>query len=146
MRSSNYLHRSCSKNSLGPVENMEPLGILLYGYNLEHSNSIKTSLDAALDQDIIVISASNKEQSKVSEILNQPPEACFEDKETKILMFLGFSDEQIGAVLKAFPQDEGLKRPIFCGLTEQNINWSMNALIEHLLEEQRYWSQKAQER
>ena len=64
------------------------------------------------------------------------------DKEDKILLFLGFSEDQVGAVLKGFPKTGSIKRPIFCGLTEQNMNWTLDYLIEHLVEEDKYWSEQ----
>ena len=48
------------------------------------------------------------------DILRKGPEECFVEEETKILMFLGFSEVQTHMVLEGFPGNGGLKRPIFC--------------------------------
>jgi hypothetical protein len=64
----------------------------------------------------------------------------FKDETPKILLFLGFSDEYITRVLDTFSQIEGVERPIFCGLTEENSTWPINQLLSHLEEEHRYWS------
>ena len=124
---------------------MEPLGILLYGYNNQDVTFIKQSLDNSLDEELIIISGSGKEKTKISQILEEGNNTNFEDKKNKILLFLGFEDAQVSAVLNNFPRTENLKRPIFCGLTEQNINWTLEYLIEHLLEEEWYWSSKKEE-
>ena len=121
---------------------METLGVLLYGYNSEDSKAIEQSLRKITNQDIVIISGSKKEEQKVMEILDNGPEECFEDKKNKILLFLGFSEFEVGAVLKEFPKSDSLARPIFCGLTEENINWTLSYLIEHLVEEDKYWAAK----
>ena len=119
---------------------METLGVLLYGYNLEDSKAIEQSLRTITNQDIIIVSGSKKEDLKIMDILDKGPEECYEDKENKILLFLGFSDSEVGAVLKEFPKSDTLVRPIFCGLTEENINWTLEYLVEHLIEEDKYWA------
>ena len=88
-----------------------------------------------------MVSASQKTEMKVSDIL-KGPEACFEEEENKILMFLGFSEVQTHMVLEGFPGDGGLKRPIFCTLTGQNQNWPLKELIEHLVAEHRHWTEQ----
>ena len=121
---------------------MEPLGILLYGYSPEDSQAIQNLLEQIVNDKIILISGSSKEDMKVIDILEQGPTHEYIENENKIMIFLGFSEEQVGTVLNKFPKDDKLKRPIFCGLTEQNIGWTLNYLIEHLLEEDRCWKDK----
>jgi hypothetical protein len=122
---------------------MEPLGILLYGYSEDDSNMIKKSLDTLLSSDITIISGSNKESMKLIEILEKgPDDNVFINYKNKIIVFLGFNERQINIVLNDFSKVLDLKRPIFCGLTEQNINWPLSNLIEHLIEEDNYWSEK----
>jgi hypothetical protein len=50
-------------------------------------------------------------------------------------MVLGFTDEDLEATLKGFPKVEGLTRPIFCVLTQNNINWPLRELVDDLLRE-----------
>jgi hypothetical protein len=128
-----------------PVEKghiMNPLGILVYGYNEEDARFIGESLGHTLEQDIFVISASKKEDMTIGHILEKGPEDLFEDREPKIVVFLAFSKEQIDMTLREFPDREDLARPIFCGLTHHNIGWQLSHLIEHLLEEERHWKAK----
>jgi hypothetical protein len=121
---------------------MQSVGVLICGYDKEDAQSIKAFLDRTLDTNVILVSASQKADMKIIDILQKGPEDCFVDEETKILMFLGFTETQTRRVLKGFPSGEGgvVKRPIFCGLTAQNRQWLLRDLIEHLAEEHRRWS------
>jgi len=114
---------------------MQPLGIMLYGYSAGQADAIRRSFYRLFSATTIVISASGREDMKVLDILEQGPADRFEEQETRVLVFLGFTQEQIGQVLKDFPNEGGLPRPIFCTLTEQNIHWPMSRLVEHLTEE-----------
>lgn len=122
---------------------MEPVGVLISGYDRQDAGAVKTFLDKTLEADVIMVSASGKADMKVMDILQKGPEDCFVDEEPKILMFLGFSEAQTRLVLGGFPSGEGgISRPIFCGLTAQNRQWPLCELIEHLLEEHRRWRGK----
>jgi hypothetical protein len=122
---------------------MQSVGVLICGYNKEDAQAIKTFLDRTLDTYVILVSASQKEEMKIIDILQKGPEDCFADGETKIVMFLGFSEVQTHMVLEGFPSGEGgLKRPIFCSLTGQNRQWPLRELIEHVVEEHRRWTEK----
>ena len=120
---------------------MQSVGVLICGYNEEDARTIKAFLDKTLDTYVIMVSASQKADMKIIDILRTSPEECFLEEETKILMFLGFSEVQIHMVLEGFPGD-GLKRPIFCSLTAQNQHWPLSELIEHLAAEHRQWAGK----
>ena len=119
---------------------MQSLGVLICGYHQEDARTIKAFLDNALDTYVILVSASRKTDMTIIDILKKGPEECFEDEETKIMMFLGFSEVQTHMVLEGFPKSDGLKRPIFCALTDQNRHWPLRELIEHLAEEHRRWT------
>jgi len=118
------------------------VGVLLCGYHQEDARGIKAFLDKTLDTYVIMVSAAQKADMEIIDILMKRPEECFEEEETKILMFLGFSEVQTHMVLEGFPGDGGLKRPIFCSLTAQNQQWPLRELIEHLVEEHRQWTGK----
>jgi hypothetical protein len=120
---------------------MLPVGVLICGYSKEDAQTIKAFLDRTLDTYVILVSASQKAEMKIIDILQKGPEDCFADEETKILMFLGFTEVQTHMVLQDFPGGEsGVRRPIFCSLTAQNRQWPLRELIEHLVEEHRRWS------
>lgn len=120
---------------------MQSVGVLTFGYGKEDAQAIQAFLSRTLDTYVILVSASQKTDLKIIDILQKGPEDVFADEETKILMFLGFTEEQTRAVLKNFPSGEGgVRRPIFCSLTAQNRQWPLRELIEHLAEEHRRWS------
>lgn len=120
------------------------LGVMLYGYGRSHAEDIGRMLDGLLKREVAVISGSGRERDPVIDVVNGVPpagrEPAYVDGETRVLMFLGFDDEQIAAVLDAFPRDGSIPRPIFCTLTESNAGWPLSGLIEHLLEEKRAWA------
>ncbi len=120
---------------------MSMLGIMTYGYDQGSAVNTQARLSEIFGEDVALIGASKKENIWVGEILEDGPNAsAFEDGDTKIIMLLGFDDEQTRILLRDFPRKT---RPIFCGLTMENIKWELSTLIEHLLEEKRYWeSQK----
>ncbi len=118
---------------------MEPLGIMLYGYGKNQAMTIREALAAALGRDVTLISASGREGDTVESILNAEDTEVFEERETRILMFLGFSREEMSMAMDRFPGD-GVARPIFCGLTESNAGWTLEYLLEHLLEEHARWT------
>ena len=121
---------------------MASVGVLICGYNEEDARTIRAFLDKTLSTTVIMVSASQKADMKIIDILKKGPEECFDEEQTKILMFLGFSEVQGRMVLEGFPSDGGLKRPIFCSLTAQNQQWPLRELIEHLVEEHRQWTGK----
>lgn len=116
----------------------KPLGIILYGYDESAASVVQSVCAKAAGCEVALIGASEADGSTVKQILAPSFEPSFAERETKILMFINFAGEQIQAVLGAFP-DDVLSRPIFCGLTNDNINWQMGQLVEHLQEEQARW-------
>jgi hypothetical protein len=121
---------------------MQSVGVLICGYDQEDARSIKAFLDKTLETYVIMVSASRKAEMRIIDILKKGSEECFAEEETKILMFLGFSEVQIHMVLEGFPGDGGLKRPIFCSLTSQNQHRPLRELSEHLVAEHRQWTGK----
>ncbi|MEW6335316.1 MAG: DUF3783 domain-containing protein [Thermodesulfobacteriota bacterium] len=121
---------------------MQSIGVLICGYSQEDARTIKAFLDRTLDTYVRMVGATPETDRSVRDILRQGQAEHFQDEEIKILMFLGFSEVQRHMVLEAFPEDGGLKRPIFCVLTGQNQHRPLRELIGHLVEEHRRWSGK----
>ncbi len=120
---------------------MDKIGILLYGYNKSDAAAINNLLSKELKKDILLLSASGMEDRPLKEALEIRNKDHFEEKETAILVFLGFDNNEIQKALHIFPQKK-IRRPIFCGLTEKNIRWPVKKLIAHLMEEELYWKKK----
>ena len=95
---------------------MTETGILLYGYDKAHASIIRQAIVSITGSDIRLISATGKEDLAVRQIIGGG-DNIFLDGEPKVLMFVGFGDDQLGAALNGFPKDGSVQRPIFCGLT-----------------------------
>jgi len=120
---------------------MSRLGMLLYGYNEIDATKIGTFFENHFNETLTLISASGKEKEVLEQILSADSKN-FEEKETNILMFLGFTKSEIDEVMQSFKNLEGINRPIFCILTEKNLKWSFEYLISHLLEERKYFEER----
>lgn len=114
---------------------MSTIGIMLYGYGEEDATFIHESLEDVLGEEVDLISAADQEERVINEILERADSVNFEERDIKVLMVLGFTEEQLEATLKGFPKAEGLARPIFCVLTPDNSRWPLLHLIEDLLAE-----------
>ncbi|MCK5252284.1 MAG: DUF3783 domain-containing protein [Thermoplasmata archaeon] len=114
---------------------MPAIGIMLYGYGEEDAAFIHEAVEEVLGEEVDLISAAGQEEKVVAEILERADSVNFEERDIKVMMVLGFSEEQLDTTLKGFPRREGLARPIFCVLTQHNTRWPLMHLIEDLLEE-----------
>ena len=112
---------------------MADKAFLFYGFDLDDALLVANTIEEALGCEIDTISASGEENAVLGAVLDRMPDATFKDEAVRFLMFLGFSDEDISASIKAFPKIK--KRPILCTLTENNMNWTIAQLLEHLIEE-----------
>ncbi|HMA83017.1 MAG TPA: DUF3783 domain-containing protein [Candidatus Thermoplasmatota archaeon] len=115
-------------------------GILIYGYDKHDADVIYESITQTLQKPIFVTSAIDNESETINSLIDQQHQNKFEEKDTKIIMFISINNEEIQQILKVFPIK--VKRPIFCGLTKHNISWPFVDLKEHLLEERSYWEQQ----
>jgi len=125
----------------------EAAGVLIYGYNGEAALQIRLFLNAAFGFPVFLKSASGKNGETIIDILQDATDHSFADEKTKILLLLGFSEEQVRTILESLPSGAGgLERPIFCMLTEENRNWPLEQLLAHLEAERRYWADKKTDR
>ncbi len=120
----------------------ESLGMLLYGYSEHEAFVIRGEYEVLFENQVIVIGASGHDDRRVCDILSGQVQPCFSESENRVLMFLGFTDDEISLALKHFPLSQGIRRPLFCGLTENNYEWTMGVLVKHLLEEKAHWDNK----
>lgn len=120
---------------------METAGVLIYGYPGEDARRIRTFLEGVAGAPVFVTGASGQSETRIIDILQKTAESRFADEQPRIMMLLGFSGEQINAILGGFSAGlQGVERPIFCMLTKNNQNWPLKQLLEHLEEERRYWA------
>jgi len=114
--------------------------VVVYGYSEEDMNKLKGFLDNKLEINLEIISASGKENIKIADILEINEGSFFEDKEDKVLMFLDFLDEEIRYILHNF-SEINIPKPLFCVLTEHNIEWTFDKLIFDLIEERKHFEE-----
>ncbi|KYC44867.1 MAG: hypothetical protein APG12_01518 [Candidatus Methanofastidiosum methylothiophilum] len=115
--------------------------IVIYGYNKEDVNKLIIFLENKLDVKLEIISASGKESFKIADILENSESTFFEEKEEKVVMFLDFLDEEIRYLLYNF-SEINIPKPLFCVLTEHNIEWNFDKLIMDLKEERKHFEEK----
>jgi Domain of unknown function (DUF3783) len=117
---------------------MADKALLIYGLSDTDALTCKIALSDACDSSIDIISASGSEHETVRSILESPESTdkrlTYIQNENPFVMFLGFTDEEISLALKNFPALT-VSRPIFCALTENNLEWTIDMLSEHLREE-----------
>ena len=122
---------------------MADIGIMVYGFSEDEATSIKRSLEEINKEDVILISGSGRESNTVGDILEDEEYSIFEEKiDPRVVMFLGFDGPKIHASMDSFPKLNG-PRPIFCTPTENNISWTLQALLEDLMEEREYFRNRA---
>ncbi len=117
------------------TENANSLGLLLYGFSGAEAGLLKEEMKNFYESEILFLSASQRENLTVKEILNLSEHSFDEALNDRFVMFLGFDDDLIMRFIKSFPAK--MKRPIFCGLTSSNIEWKISYLMDHLIEEKR---------
>lgn len=119
---------------------MADYALLFYGYEEDDAVKINEKLKESLECDLDMFSASASSNPIVKNIITENEKSEFEKLQNCFLMFLGFENDMISKVLSTFPKD--VKRPLFCGATENNVDWNVNYLMEHLLEEQKEMEEK----
>lgn len=112
---------------------MDDKAFLFYGFNLNDALLIRDTISETLGTEIDTISATGEEASTIEDVLDRMSDGNFLNAPVRFLMFLGFSDEEISASIKAFPRVQN--RPILCTLTEKNMKWTVSYLLNHLIEE-----------
>ena len=119
-------------------EDTMPYGLMLYGFKAEDAGRIIECIAPKLNGELIAISAAGLEKQRVQDIIGSGGSKNFFVSETKIMMFMGFNQNEVQMVLEDFG-DFGVERPIFCALTPHNYTWILSDMISHLQEEHRQW-------
>ena len=111
------------------------LAIMIYGYDGEQAEVIKEGLSKAMGGPVDVIGADGRTGDTVFAVIDDGPGGVFESRDDQLCMFLGFDRDKMHEAIIRFPVSENLPRPIFCVLTESNVEWTVERLISHLIEE-----------
>jgi hypothetical protein len=120
---------------------IDTTAILVYGYTKEDAEVIKQRMDNLTEKDVVLLDGSEKEGMIINDIMSSGSGFSYKEEENKIVMFIGFEGSQIEKCLNFFPRGD-IVRPIFCSLTEQNIGWTLEHLLDDLNKEHRTWTKK----
>lgn len=121
------------------------LAIMIYGYDADQAEVIRKGLSKAMGGPVDVISADGRSGDTVFAVIDDGPSGAFEARDDRLCMFLGFDRDQIHEAIIRFPVSEDLPRPIFCVLTESNVEWTVERLIAHLIEERENFARRKHE-
>ncbi|MBU0498103.1 MAG: DUF3783 domain-containing protein [Candidatus Thermoplasmatota archaeon] len=121
---------------------MGSYAILVYGYNRNAAGMIQEYLSRVIKEPVRLFSATGQESKRVKQLLSDQVEEVFVDSSPKFVMFLGFSNDEIHNSLDQFHMVQDVDRPIFCGLTQDNMEWTIEELLDHLVKEHQHWSQQ----
>ena len=116
--------------------------ILLYGYGEKMAKVIQDGLKQVLGVDVGIINAEGHEEETVDDIIKNEYTGNFEKRDLKLLMFVDLTDDELDKAMDQFPKAKGLKRPIFCTPTEENVTWKFEELMDDLMEEELYFQEK----
>ncbi len=118
--------------------------IISYGYEKSDFQLIFDVMKENF-KDIELISKTGKKELTINKLLEDYEKGNFKniliDNTERFIMFLGFNQDEIQKALNIFPFT-GNKRPMFCGLTQHNIEWKQGYLLNHLIEEKTELSKK----
>ena len=115
------------------MSELETYGMLFYGFSKDCAVTVHSVISDALSKEIDLISASSCEGEKLEDIIVRNGSGSFDEKDEAFLMLLGFDDDMLRNALESYPKN--LRRPIFCTLTKNNLLWTPEFLLEHLIEE-----------
>ncbi|PKK90048.1 MAG: hypothetical protein CVV64_11045 [Candidatus Wallbacteria bacterium HGW-Wallbacteria-1] len=147
---------------------MVNFAILTHNLNLIDSKRLLEHITVVSGKEIIFRSTCGKTEQTVSELINSPEttnnaesnqikgselisensteqstenstEQSTEQSTETVILLHGFKGGQISYLLSTMPGEIKALKPIFCTSTDQNLNWSFNELLIHLLEEREYW-------
>lgn len=114
---------------------------LIYGFNKEEENTLRSLfLESKLPSYKVMEKSMAK--MKIKDILNGLKLEVYNDNlpEEKVILMNNFSDEEVRGTLSTI-RGKFNPSPILAVITETSINWTLEYLVEHLIEE-REWHKK----
>lgn len=108
--------------------------VIIYNFNSKEVINIKNICRLFGIKDIEVLSRKNA-QSKVLDIINNKVETTEEEGiNQKSMIFNNLSPMKVSAVIDSLKKFR-MNRPLTAFVNENNINWTLNELVSHLVEE-----------
>ena len=104
--------------------------MMIYGYEATDAAIIAATAIKLLTTEVQVVNATFSESETIREIIEGTQLESYQDELNKMVMFLGITPKQIKKIIENWPKD--IEEPMFCGLTETNIDWTLDYLLESL--------------
>lgn len=108
--------------------------VILYNFNNKEVSNIKTICKLFGIRDMEILSRKNS-SSKISDIIEEKIEELDEEGiNERSMVFNNVNPMKVSAVIDSLKKFR-MNRPLVAFVTENNIDWTLDNLISHLLEE-----------
>ncbi len=112
--------------------------IILGGWS---ENELDEIFKLSNDANFITVNNSNLDNNIFDILEGNLNEKKGEQLYEKIIIFHKFSKEEVFEFIKKFKKLK-LQSPIFAVVTQHSINWKLNYLLEHLIEEREFFRKR----
>ncbi|MGL4911166.1 MAG: DUF3783 domain-containing protein [Romboutsia sp.] len=108
--------------------------VILYNFNNKEISMVKNILSMFGIKDIEILSRKNA-NTKISDVINKEIDNnCDDAINQKSMIFNNVAPMKVSAFIDSLKKFR-INRPLIAFVTENNINWTLNTLVSHLLEE-----------
>ena len=108
--------------------------VILYNFNNKEISMVKNISSMFGIKDIEVLSRKGA-NSKISNIINKEIDSsCDDGINQKSMIFNNVAPMKVSAFIDSLKKFR-INRPLIAFVTENNVNWTLNTLVSHLLEE-----------
>lgn len=115
--------------------------LIIYGFNVEEEEIVKNLLTQNKLPGYMTLKKSMAKM-KISEIVSGFKYEFYDCKlpNEKVVLFYNFSDIELDKTFKEI-KEAFIKMPICAAVTETSVNWTLEYLVKHLIEEKE-WCEK----
>lgn len=108
--------------------------VILYNFNAKEASMIKNICNMLGIKDQVILSSKNANSTIINIIDNNIDDKCESGINQKAMVFNNVAHMKVSAFIDSLKKFR-INRPLIAVTTEGNINWSLNTLVSHLLEE-----------
>lgn len=120
-------------NSVG-IDNETRSFVILYNFNAKETSMIKNICNMFGIRDQVILSPKNANSTIRNIIDNNIDSACESGINQKSIIFNNVAHIKVSAFIDSLKKFR-INRPLIAVTTEGNIDWDLNTLVYHLLEE-----------
>ena len=115
--------------------------LIIFGFDAREQEMIKKILTQNQLPECLILKKSMAKM-KISQIVSGLKYKANDDKlpDGKVVLFYGFSDIELNKTFKEI-KEAFIKMPICAVVTDISVNWTLEHLINHLIEEKK-WHEK----